>query len=508
MPESPIVTTANGQVRGLWRGASAAFLGIPFAAPPVGDLRLAAPVPAEPWTGIRAATTYGPTPQRRPFGEVTAIPEPSIPGDATLNVNVFTPAPATDAALPVLVWIHGGGYFAGSPASPWYDGAAFNRDGVVTVTVSYRLGFDGFGWIDQAPANRGILDQIAALEWVRENIAAFGGDPGRVTIAGQSAGAGSVLTLMASPAADGLFHQAISASGVLTRRTTDDARELSARIAHAAGIKGPATMRAWRALTEDALLDAERAVILAPDPSPASPTQLVERLIGPGAVLSPPIGPFVDGELVLDLLDRLAGGIHRDTPLLLGTTANEFAVVRGPDAPPREDVEAALRGAGIDEAARTAFWTEIDRIGDERIFGQLQTVGGFRALVPSLAEARRAAGAGTRTWAYDFRYHAPSVGIAGHCFDLPFAWDLGDAEGVQALLGAPADAELARAVHDSWVRFIKAGDAAWPSSADALAGAQVFDMPTTAYDPDAYLLEAELGRVRAQAERTADASRL
>ena len=108
---------------------------------------------------MRDATRYGATPSGRPFSDKTTIPEPSIPGEDTLNVNVFTPAPGDrDAHLPLFVWIHGGGYFAGSPASPWYDGRSFNREGVVTVTLSYRLGFDGFGWIDGAPQNRGILD--------------------------------------------------------------------------------------------------------------------------------------------------------------------------------------------------------------------------------------------------------------------------------------------------------------------------------------------------------------
>src|SRR6478752_4372416 len=179
----PVVQISPGRVRGLWRGdpgtagASAAFLGIPFAQAPIGDLRFAAPVPPEPWEGVRDALEHGATAQRGDKG-ITLIPEPSIPGESTLNVNVFTPAPgSTDASLPVLVYIHGGGYTAGSPASPWYDGRSFNRDGVVTVSVSYRLGFDGFGRIEGAPSNRGVRDWLLALDWVQRNVAAFGGDP-------------------------------------------------------------------------------------------------------------------------------------------------------------------------------------------------------------------------------------------------------------------------------------------------------------------------------------------
>lgn len=147
------VATPSGRIRGFWRGApgtpgaSAAFLGIPFAEAPVGSLRFGAPVPFAPWPGVRDALSFGATAQRGDPG-VTLIPEPSVPGESTLNVNVFTPSPTLaepGTGLPVLVWIHGGGFVGGSPVSPWYDGRAFNRDGVVTVTISYRLGFDGFG---------------------------------------------------------------------------------------------------------------------------------------------------------------------------------------------------------------------------------------------------------------------------------------------------------------------------------------------------------------------------
>lgn len=166
----PEVRTAEGAVRGRWRpttggrgnARSAAFLGIPFAEAPVGELRFAAPQPKASWEGMLDAAEFGATAQRGDPG-VTLIPEPSIPGDSTLNVNVFTPEPdaaAPGGGLPVLVWIHGGGYFAGSPASLWYDGRNFTRDGVVTVTISYRLGFDGFGWIEDAPSNRGVRDWL------------------------------------------------------------------------------------------------------------------------------------------------------------------------------------------------------------------------------------------------------------------------------------------------------------------------------------------------------------
>ncbi|MDR2999566.1 MAG: carboxylesterase family protein, partial [Microbacterium sp.] len=164
MSESPIVMTVSGPVRGIRRQRDAAFLGIPFAAPPTGARRFLPPQPVEPWTEVRDATAYGATPQRREEPNAL-IPEPSVTGSSTLNVNVFTPA--TDGSAPVLVWIHGGGYSSGSPASPWSDGRTFARDGVVTVTVSYRLGFDGFGVIDGVPDNRGVRDWLAALEWVQ-----------------------------------------------------------------------------------------------------------------------------------------------------------------------------------------------------------------------------------------------------------------------------------------------------------------------------------------------------
>ncbi|WP_454137060.1 carboxylesterase family protein [Microbacterium paulum] len=290
-----------GLVRGRWRTAadgsgarSAAFLGIPFAQPPVGALRFAAPEPVMPWSGVRDALTFGATAQRGDLGE-TLIPEPSVPGESTLNVNVFTPDPQAHG-LPVLVWIHGGGFFAGSPASPWYDGRAFARDGVVTVTISYRLGFDGFGWIDGAPSNRGVRDWLAALEWVQSNIAAFWGAPDEVTIAGQSAGGGAVLTLLAMPAAQHLFRRAWALSGALCDVSEAGARAAAVRIAAAAGVTPDRA--GFASVDEQRLLELQKPV-----------TALTPATIGDTIAHGLALGPAIDGDLLpRPTIDALRAG--------------------------------------------------------------------------------------------------------------------------------------------------------------------------------------------------------
>ena len=346
--DRPVVQTRAGAVRGEWRGESAAFLGIPFAEAPVGDLRFAAPVPARPWDGVREADHFGPTPQRRPFGAVTTIPEPSFPGDATLNVNVFTPAPGdADAKLPVLVWIHGGGFFAGSPSSPWYDGASYNRDGVVTVSLSYRLGFDGFGWIADAPTNRGVLDMIAGLEWVRDNIAAFGGDPDAVTISGQSAGGAAVLTLLSAPSAQSLFARVIAHSGAALSLTLDKAEEIGKGFAAKAGVEP--TRAGWSALSEDAVLDLQQELTAMDFTPPASPADFVRSTLASGG-LGLAFVPLVGDDVVpFTLADAIARGIGTDKDLLIGTVAHEFTMANMPlrEAWANEDAVAALTEGGL-----------------------------------------------------------------------------------------------------------------------------------------------------------------
>lgn len=162
-------------------------------------------MPPEPWDGVRDAGSFGPTAPKPPYSEAFGkyLADPDVPGDDCLNLNVWTPEPSRGARLPVLVWFHGGALTRGSSAVPVYDGHAFARDGVVCVSVNYRLGVEGYGLFPDAPANPGLRDQLAALEWVHRSIEAFGGDPARVTLAGQSAGAISVGALVAAPQARG-----------------------------------------------------------------------------------------------------------------------------------------------------------------------------------------------------------------------------------------------------------------------------------------------------------------
>ncbi|MDF2045290.1 carboxylesterase family protein, partial [Microbacterium sp. Kw_RZR3] len=361
MDATVLAVTSKGTVRGFRRGSTAVFLGIPFAQAPVGPLRFGAPAPVVPWDGERDATAYGPTAQRGDAG-ITLIPEPSVPGDATLNVNVFTPADRDpDATLPVLVWIHGGGYTSGSPASRWYDGDAFARDGVVTVVISYRIGFDGFGLIDGAPSNRGLRDQIAALRWVQDEIGAFGGDPARVTVAGQSAGGGSVLALMASPAASGLFHGAMAISPAIGAVPADAARRFAARVAELAGVS--ADRDGFAAVPEERLVELQKT---AGKPPRGRVIASLTALLDDGL----PLGPVIDGDLLprhpLDVLAEETG-----VPLVIGSTDDEFTMLtaRYRGLLRFVPVSLALAVLGLGRSRRRAYLARTRRRGAAAVLG-------------------------------------------------------------------------------------------------------------------------------------------
>lgn len=456
IPGRPVLAqTKAGTVRGFWRDnagwPTAAFLGIPFAQPPVGPLRFEAPQPVEPWEGVRDAYDYGATALRHDPGD-TLIPEPAVPGECTLNVNVFTPAPGDKrACLPVLVYIHGGGFTAGSPASPWYDGSAFNRDGVVTVTISYRLGFIGFGWVEGAPQNRGVLDWLAALTWVRDNIAAFGGDPHDVTIAGQSAGGGAVLTLLGMDRAQPLFHRAFSISGAIADVSREEARGFSQKIADSLGV--PATKEGFGQVSEADLIAAQEAVVFT--------TSVPDLLRALTKGLS--IGPVVDGRLITRrTFDSIDSGVGADKHVMLGATLDEFsgALVEQQERLRWIPRRLLLKFAGITGQRYSSYLRankDVATRGNGHLLGRVTTDSIFRSTVVKVAQARGNA----PTWVYQFLYAQPTSGLSIHCIDVPFWFDCLNAPRVTTLAGEDAPQALADTVHASAVRFIREGDPGW-----------------------------------------------
>jgi para-nitrobenzyl esterase len=211
-PADPVVSTSAGRVRGRIEKGIAVFRGIPFAKPPIGPLRFQAPESPAPWDGVRDAAEFGPAAPQAPM--MAEAGQPASLADTTgdwLTVNVWTPDP-TAARLPVLVWIYGGAYMFGASSEPGYDGTPFAQGGAVFVSLNYRLGVEGFAQLPGAPANRGLLDAVAALTWVRDNIEGFGGDPANVTVFGESAGAGVIAAMLAMGQAKGLFKRAIAQS--------------------------------------------------------------------------------------------------------------------------------------------------------------------------------------------------------------------------------------------------------------------------------------------------------
>ncbi|MGW2566266.1 carboxylesterase family protein [Streptomyces sp. NPDC001537] len=417
-PTGTIVGRRDGRVR--------RFLGIPYAEPPVGERRFAAPVRRGRFPRAYDATRHGATAQVVPLFGTTTIPEPSVPGDDVLNLSVV--APVDGEGCPVLVWVHGGGFLAGSPASPWYDGRSFARDGVVTVTVGHRLGVEGFAPLDGVPANRGLRDLLLALDWVRDNIAAFGGDPGRVTLAGQSAGGAAVLALLSSPAAEGRLQRAVSLSGGFFEVAEDTARDFLERLGDRLAV--PPTRDGFARCTREQLqwgvreLRADEALVL---------------------------GPFVgDDVLPVPVADGLAVHGHA-VPLLLGATGDEFD---GPTAP---------------ESARTAGTRRTDTL--------------FRAACPRTAAARRHAPAGT--WLYSFEWPSPATSGATHCIDIPFFYDVLDAPGVTEALGADPPAALAASMHADLVGFVRGEEPAWARATGTLGDpARTYGRPGAPFAAD------------------------
>ncbi len=446
----PVVLTEAGRVRGSAGAHGLFFRGIPFARAPFGDLRFRAPAPVEPWEGERPALHSAPT-APQPATGFTLIPEPTIDGGEApecLSLNVFTPELGA-AGLPVLVWIHGGGFVTGTPSSTWYDGDRFARDGVVVVSAGYRLGAEGFLEIPGAQPNRAVLDWIAALEWVQANIAAFGGDPAKVTVGGQSAGGAATMLLTTLPRAQGLFRSAIPMSGsVFPAPSSEAVAELRAKVAAELGVE--ATLEGFSRVPPSKLVEAQTAATAAPEGSAA------ERF-GRGLSFS----PVIDGDVVPEPpMKAIASGAGSACRVLIGTTAEEVTALARMSKPDEAVAERALRSLGLDDAGAAAYRVAYPDPGTR--LGQAATDRTFRLPAWRVAEAR--AGAGAATYHYQFDWRTQALGGLGavHCLDLPFVFDVLDDEHARVVAGDDPPQPLADQMHDAWAAFITDGDPGWP----------------------------------------------
>ena len=455
------VTTRYGMVSGDSAEGVTRFLGIPYAASPTGPLRFRAPEPPEAWDGVRACTAFGPTPPKPDYAVPldALLPEPNIPGDDWLTLNVWTPDTAGNA--PVMVWIHGGAFSNGNSAVPLYDGRAFARDGVVLVSINYRLGVDGFALLPDAPPNRGLLDQVAALEWVRDNIAAFGGDPGNVTIFGESAGAFSVTTLLGMPRARGLFGKVIAQSGAAqVGADPNDARLVTGELSATLGLEATATSLAG--LPIDKLIAAQAAVRTALGAAP-DPARWGASIVASNMAFI----PVVDGDVLpVHPLAALAAGRGSDVTLLTGTNTEEgrlFFVPNGIAAMVTPELLPLFLG-GLGIAPETAAVYQANRPGASPgdILCALVTDSFFRNPAFAAAEARRAAGGPAHTYLYEFAWPCPVLGLgAAHAAEIAFVFDALSDPDAQLLVGTEAPADLAAKMHATWIRFASTGDPGW-----------------------------------------------
>lgn len=478
MEKPPVVETSSGRVKGFVERDTAIFLGIPFAAAPFGARRLGAPQRPESWDGVRDALVRGPS-APQPHRQMTLIPEPVLDGEDCLNLNVFTPDPSAAAALPVLVWVHGGGYTAGCNASPWYSGTSFARDGIVVVNVNYRLGAEGFLDIAGAPHNRAVLDWIAGLEWVAANVGRFGGDPSKVTIGGQSAGGAACTSLLTVPQVAGLFRHAILMSGTATTAPSlDRARERTEAVANELGID--TTREAFAEVAPAALVAAQGA----------NPASSDEGARGPGMGYA----PVVDGDVVpAKPLAALREGASASVPVMAGATAEEGnATVRAAaDRIDDERVSRRLARMGVSEENIAVYRRAHPEAAPWQLLGQATTDSSFRVGALKVAAARAEHAGTAPSYLYDFRWRTAVRDMgAVHCLDVPFAFDVLDADGVREVAGESPPQQLADAVHQSWVRFIHDGSPGWPAY-DATTGRQMM-----VYDDESRVVDDPLKVVR------------
>ncbi|MBA4089178.1 MAG: carboxylesterase [Sphingobium sp.] len=463
-----IVPTGAGLVRGAMVGGVARFLGVPYAAAPIGDRRFALPQPPECWDGVRDAQAPGASAPQRVRGvpgvDVEALVGKGwLPGEDYLTLNIWKPADDR-TALPVMIFIHGGGFVLGSKDAAVQDGSAFARDGVLMVAINYRLGIEGFLPIPGIPTNLGLRDQIFALQWVRDNIAAFGGDPANVTVFGESAGAMSVANLIASPLAKGLFRRAIAQSGhgAMTRDIGVAQRLVKAL---AKRVKIAPDAAGFRSVAPGDMLDAMEKVSL--------PTARLDLRDADGREPVFGISRFVpvhgDDVLPQKPLDALKAGAGAQVDLLIGTNAEEMNLYFVPTGV-REKLGRLLATWFVHKhqpQARKllkAYGMGAEGVKPGHAFTDALHDLVFRWPARRFAEEHRG-----RTHMYEFAWRSPLFGGprsdglgAAHAMELPFVFDtLASVTGSQGLCGEAPPQALADRVHRIWVDFATDGRLPW-----------------------------------------------
>ncbi|MFD8496654.1 carboxylesterase/lipase family protein [Amycolatopsis sp. NPDC059657] len=444
MSDRPEVRVTAGKLRGTRESGIAVFRGIPFAEPPVGALRFAAPRPVRHWDGLREAVEFGPPPPQAGAFGMDAVPG----GDDWLTVNVWSPEPSQGAGLPVMVWIQGGGYGIGMSGLAEYDGARLARDGVVLVTFNYRVGIEGFARIEGAPANRGLLDQVAALEWVRGNIRAFGGDPDLVTVFGQSAGGGSVASLLVMPLAEGLFRRAIAQSVPGTYFTPELAGDIAAAFA--------AEYELLPTVSQLSTVD--------PRELPAAGDEVTAKIgqrtrWGQAAHRSIPFAPVVDGEV----LPTTPWEASRQVDIIAGHTRDEqrlFSVIENASAPLEVLAPDARR-----------YRESFPGVSPDELLEFVNSDWLFR--MPSLHLAKTG-----RTYLYELTWS----GILGACHGLDVPLVFGNLQRGQPamLIEDVAAAEAVSAdMRAAWIAFATHGDPGWPAYEPEGRLTRIFDTPST-----------------------------
>jgi para-nitrobenzyl esterase len=455
-----IVKTKAGKVEGAYKDGLYMFKKVPYAAPPVGELRWLPPQPVKSWDGVRPAKEFGPIAPQNPMAGGIIIQEPQPQDEDCLFLNIWTKG-LDDARRPVMVWIHGGAFIIGSGTEAMYTGGKLASYGdVVLVTINYRLGALGFMNLDvvtggriPASGNEGLLDQIAAIEWVRDNIAAFGGDPDNITVFGESAGGMSIGTLMSMPAAKDKFPKAILESGAAnTVSDLDEAVAMSNEYLKVLGLTGN-DVEALRVLTTKQLLDAQQQLTII--------MQEKEHRVTP-------FQPLVDGRVIPGRpIEAIRKGSAKNVVAIIGTNLEEWKLFAMMEPGFKDMDEAAMLGrlsgmlpdeslTGLVEGYRKARTARGDAASPADILTAIQTDIMFRMPAINLVEAQR--DNGQAVYNYLFTWKSPVMGgVMGACHTLEIGFVYGQHDDTFCGTGPDAD-RLSRCMQDAWLAFARTGD--------------------------------------------------